>query len=196
MKILILTLVLTSPLRAQTSAPTPSEEVQAAADQAAKDPAAAGAKLDDLFGRLNSARPLLPQINSKDVELERLKRRLMPRPEDSAPAAPDGSRVSLRIPNASDRGRRETRESVDVAFSRPLPRVELGIGASERNVYWGTEQVENHRNAYLFLRVDLSRNPPASKLLHSPTVVHAESEVGPRNRVRSDEYSLHSLPRP
>lgn len=177
--ILGLLLSLTAPSRAQV-APAPAEQVQPG-------------NLDEVFRRFTSGKPMIPTL--KEVQAEQLKRDLAPRPEDVSSATP-GSNFALRNRPPLENIRRQTAESVDVAVSRPLPRVEFGVGYSESNVYVSSRHVEDNVSKYAFVRIDLSKNALARKLLHSPTAVHTETEVGEKVRVDSDEYTTKFLAHP
>jgi hypothetical protein len=188
MRSFALLLTLAAPLRAQTAAlpPAPAPAAEVPADDA---------KLDELFRRFTSGRPMIPTL--KEVQAEQSRRDLAPRPDEGGSAAA-GSHAGFGFGNQPPLAneRKATRESVDVAVSRPLPRAELGVGYSEANLYAGSLRLEHDVSKYAFLRIDLSKSPLPRKLFHSPTAVRVETEVGERVRVSSDDYSIRSLPRP
>jgi hypothetical protein len=180
MILITLLFLFAAPSRAQI-APAPTEAVR-------------GDNLDDVFRRFNSGKPMIPTL--KEVQAEQLKRDLAPRPgkEDSPEGASTNFANRNRPPLANVR--RQTTESVDVAVSRPLPRVELGVGYSEMDVHAGNRRVAGDTSKYGFLRIDLSKIPLPRKFLHSPTAVHTETEVGEKVRVDSDEYTTRFLKHP
>jgi hypothetical protein len=150
--------------------------------------------VDELFKRFNSGRPMIPTL--KEVQAEQLKRDLAPRPEArGSDEGPSGGFAQRNRPPLTDT-RRQSDESVNVAVSRPFPRVELGAGYSETNVYEGRRHLQDASRKYAFLSIDLSRLPPPRKLLHLPTAVHEESEVGENIRVEKDEYTARFLKHP
>jgi hypothetical protein len=184
-----LLLALASPTHAQvapalTEAPAPVGAVQPS-------------NVDELFSRFTSGRPMIPTL--KEVQAEQLKRDLAPRKEAGG--------VTLEIPGRSDFGhfnqppmqgvRRDSTESVDVAVSRPMRRVELGTGFSEEDVNVGTRRISGSTSQYGFLRIDLARAPLARKLFHSPTAVHTETETQDDHvHVSKDEYTTDFLKHP
>jgi hypothetical protein len=183
MILLGLLLSLAAPSRAQV-APAPVEQ-------------ATPVNVDELFQRFTSGRPMIPTL--KEVRAEQLKRDLAPwKGEGDAPSG---------LPGRSDFGhfnqppmqgvRRETTESVDVAVSRPLRRVELGVGASQEDVSVGNRRVSGDTSGYGFARLDLSKTPLVRKLFHSPTAVHAVTEVqDDRVQVSKDDYTVDFLKHP
>jgi hypothetical protein len=174
-----LILAFAAPARAQI-APAPAEQVTPE-------------NLDDVLRRFTSGRPMIPTL--KEVQADRLKRDLSPRPDEDA-TAPAQPPISLRNQNPQWNFRRETTESVDVAVSRPLRRLELGVGVKDTGVYQGSRNIEGRQDVYAFVRVDLARVPLARKLFHSPTAVHAQTEAGETVRVQSDEYTTKFLTHP
>jgi hypothetical protein len=180
MMLLGLLLSLAAPAPAQVG-PAPSAQVEPGA-------------VDELFKRFTSGRPMIPTL--KEVQAEQLKRDLALRPEAKDPGEGPSTSFAQRNRPPLTNIRRQTDESVDVAVSRPLPRLELGVGYSETNVYQGQRRVQDTTRKYAFLSVDLSRFPLRRKFLHSPTAVHAESEVGEKIRVEKDEYTTRFLKHP
>ena len=183
MILLGLLLSLAAPSLAQT-APAPVEQVTPGT-------------LDDIFSRFASGRPMIPTL--KEVQAAQLKRDLAPRKgEGDAPAGPPGRSEFGHFNQPPMQGvRRASTESVDVAVSRPLRRVELGVGASEQDVSVGNRSVSSDTSGYGFVRLDLSRTPLARKLLHSPTAIHAEISVqDDKASVSKDEYTVDFLKHP
>ena len=184
-----LLLALASPSRAQVAtalaeAPAPVEAVQPS-------------NVDELFSRFTSGRPMIPTL--KEVQADQLKRDLAPRN-----GAVSGS---LELPGRSDFGhfnqppmqgvRRDSAESVDVAVSRPVRRVELGVGYSEEDVNVGSRHISGGTSQYGFVRIDLSKVPLARKVLHSPTAVHTETEIQDDHvHVSKDDYTVDFLKHP
>lgn len=176
-----LLLSLAAPARAQT-APAPAAPVDAA-------------RIDELFKRFTSGQPMIPTL--KEVEAERLKRDLAPRKEDEAPAAPVFAGIGRCSAPPMEGVRRDTTESLDVAVSRPVGRVELGVGAATENVVVGRRTVFDDRRAYGFVRLDLSKLPLPRKLLHSPAATHAETVVqDDKIQVSKDDYTVDFLKHP
>jgi hypothetical protein len=154
-----------------------------------------GENLDEIFQRFASGRPMIPTL--REVQESQLKRDLAPRASDGSPA------VGAPAPTFAGRGtparpgeRRTTLESVDVAVSRPLPRLEFGLGASQRDVETGNLHQGSSTSKYAFASLDLSRTPLKRKFLHSPTAVHAQIEIGDKVRVESDGYTTDFLKHP
>jgi hypothetical protein len=181
-------LALAAPSRAQiapapTGSPAPAELVQPG-------------NVDEIFKRFASGRPMIPTL--KELQAERLKRDLAPRKDQGVgePAAPGIDFGHFNQPPMQG-VRRDSTESVDVAFSRPARRVELGTGVSEEDVYTGSRRIEGGQRAYGFVRFDLSKAPPLRKLFHSPTAIHSEVEVqDDHTRVAKDEYTVDFLKHP
>jgi hypothetical protein len=93
--------------------------------------------------------------------------------------------------------RRDATESVDVAVSRPLRRVELGAGYAQEDAYVGNRRLTGDTREYGFVRLDLSKTPLARKLFHSPTAVHAEVLAqDDKLQVSKDEYTTRFLKHP
>ena len=183
MIVLGLLLSLAAPLRAQV-APAPV-------------PAVEPGQLDELFKRFTSGKPMLPTL--KEVQAAQLKRDLAPRPDDkTAPALPRTAADIGRYSQPPKEGvRRDTTESVDVAVSRPLARVELGLGAAQENVVVGRRSVSDERRVYGFLSLDLSKVALPRKLFHSPTATHTETVVqDDRVQVSKDHYTADYLKHP
>jgi hypothetical protein len=187
-----LAFVLLAPARAQIAPaePTPDESARAIGVQAAKDPAAASAALNDLFRRLSLPRVVLPTW--QEVQQDRLRRDLVGAPARPAPS--DASTVD-RAP--IDPQGRTTRESVEATLSRPLPRVGLGVGCAQTAVDQYDERLFRDQAKFLFLGIDLSRIARPPRLLAPPVVDHDLIELAPsRVRVRSEEFVVDSLKLP
>jgi len=189
--------LLAAPARAQTAAaPSPDEQARAAAALAVKDPAAAAAALEKTFAALNAPRVVLPTW--EQVQRERMRRDLMPRGTSESPRGALSTTPSPRDTRSPlARRRRDSRESLDVAFSRPLPHVELGLGWTETAIDDGRSAARERvwDDAHAFLRIDLSKAIPARKLLHSPTFVHRQTETSDeRIRATREDYDVHSRP--
>jgi hypothetical protein len=183
MLLLGLLLSLAAPSRAQV-APAPAPQVEPGT-------------VDEIFKRFASGKPMIPTL--KEVQAEQLKRDLAPRKDDGSGAS--------STPGVSEFGhfnqppmqgvRRDTTESVDVAVSRPLRRIELGAGYAQEDVYRGTKHLMGDTRGYGFVRLDLSKVPLARKLLHSPTAVHSEILVqDDKTQVSKDEYTTRFLTHP
>ena len=151
--------------------------------------------LDDMFRRFASGRPMIPTL--KEVQADR--------PRANFPAVPVADDTALPA-TRSDFARRDTPplandyrmtgEKVDVSMARPLPRLELGFGYSSNDAYLGDRHIEGYTNQYAFAHLDLSRAGAARKLVHSPTAVYTETELGEHTRVSNDDYSIRSLAKP
>jgi hypothetical protein len=188
MTIFALSALLLIPAHAQnsptlTEGPAPVETVQPA-------------NVDELFSRFTSGRPMIPTL--KEVQAQQLKRDLAPR---------KGESVTAELPGRSNFGpfsqppmqgvRRDSTESVDVALSRPARRVELGVGVSEEDVNVGNRHLSGDTSRYGFVRIDLSKAPLARKLFHSPTAVHAQTEIQDDHvHVSQDDYTVDFLKHP
>jgi|GEM_PF-2438000 len=170
--------------------PTPSESAQAIDAQAAKDPAAAGAALNDLFRRLAAPRVVLPTW--AEIQQDRARRDLAAVPSFPEPLADPAGRAPL------DPHDRITRESVDVIASRPLARVGLGAGWSAIGFYKNDERVAGLQAKYLLLSVDLARVVRPARAVPPPVVVeHSLTEAGPtRVLVQSESYAVDALKLP
>jgi hypothetical protein len=177
--------LLSAPVRAQTVAAL-----------AAKHPEGASAALAQEIAALSEPKLVLPTW--KEVQQDRLRRDLTSLDgSSSAPAAPGVGLVDRQPPNGVLRARRFTRETLDVQFLRPLPRVELGLGWTEVGVDDGSRATgaRTGDDAHAFLRVDLSRIAAPRRPLHSPTFVHERSEVSAdRSAAARDDYDVHSRP--
>lgn len=190
---LLLPLLLCATARAQLvpAEPTPAESANAIGAQAAKDPAAASAALDDLYRRLSSPRIVLPTW--EEVQQDRLRRDLSRPPDGSATTDAQTYFGLSRI----DPQLRTTRESVDVTLSRPFPRVGLGAGWTQTTIYVNDQRVSRDEAKYFLLTVDVSRLVRPARLLTPPLVDHAETEVSPSHvRVTDDRRVVDSLKLP
>jgi hypothetical protein len=183
-----LMLALASPSRAQvapalTEAPAPVEAVQPS-------------NVDEFFSRFTSGRPMIPTL--KEVQAQQLKRDLAPLKGDGGSADLPGGSILGHFNQPPQQGvRRDSTERVDVAVSRPVRRIEVGAGYSEEDINIGNRHVSGNTSQYGFLRFDLSKAPLARKLLHSPTAVHAETEIqDDRVHVSQDDYTTDFLKHP
>ena len=190
---LSLLLMLGAPSQAQTA---PAESPAAVGQLQSADPAVSGAKLDDLFKRFTSGSPMIPTL--KEVQAENLRRALAPRPGEFKASILLPMDPALRGPGPiPDSPRRTTTENVDVSVSRPLPRVELGVGFGAQRVYAGNGPYEDDKSAYASVRIDLSKNILGRKLFHMPTAVHTKTKIGDSDaQVSSGEYSIDTLRKP
>jgi hypothetical protein len=187
-----LLLILSVSARAQIAPaePTPADMAHDISAQADKNPAGASASLNDLFRKLSTPGIALPTW--KEVQQERMKRDLsIPSNDEPKPQEP----YILGGPRTADYQIGQTRGAADVSFSRPLSRVELGLGASQTNVFLGNQQLSSDNAGYASVRINISRLAPKRKLIHSPTAIVDESDVTPSHvRVASHSYDIHSLP--
>jgi len=179
--VLGLLLSLAAPARAQV-APAPAAPVTAA-------------DVDEVFQRFASGKPMIPTL--KEVQAQQLKRDLAPFKKEAAASVPPGAGVGLFSQPPREGVRRDTTESVDAAVSRPVRRVELGVGVAEESVVIGRRAVSSEQRAYGFARFDLSKVPLPRKLFHSPTAIHSENVLqSDRVQASQDEYTVGFLKHP
>ncbi|HXT00582.1 MAG TPA: hypothetical protein VN915_07905 [Elusimicrobiota bacterium] len=152
--------------------------------------------LDEVFKRFTSGKPMLPTL--KEVQAEQLKRDLAaPLKRDEAAVVPSGAGIGLFSQPPRDGVRRDTTERVDVTVSRPVSRVELGVGVSEEDIDIGRRRIAGGQSAYGFVSLDLSKIPLKRKLFHSPTATHSEVVLqDDRVQVSKDEYTVDFLKHP
>jgi hypothetical protein len=182
MIILGILLALAAPSHAQIAPPLP--------ETASVEPLPSE-KLDELFRQFTSGRPMIPTLN--EARAAQLRGDLAQHPSEGGSFGTTlRTDFALRRKPPLTNVRRTTSERMDVAVSRPVSPVEIGMGSSETNVYEGNRHLEDDKSVYAFLRIDFSKNPLARKLFHSPTAVHTKTEVGEHVRVASDEYSVPS----
>ena len=192
-----LLLVVSLSARAQTrpAAPTPADMAADISARAEKDPAGAGASLNDLFKKLGTPGAVLPSL--KQAQQDGAKRSF------AAPAGdePGQDNVVLGVPRAQDYQIGYTRVSGDLSFIRPLPRVELGAGVVVNDVYLGNQLLSRDSAATASLRFNLDHVAPRPKLFHAPTLTYNESDLTPSHTLVGSRYYgsrelLHALTHP
>ncbi|MFI5350091.1 MAG: hypothetical protein ACHQ2Z_11140 [Elusimicrobiota bacterium] len=189
MIIMGLLLTLAAPSHAQTVPALPNEPTNASSPVSPEN-------LDEVFSQFASGKPMIPTM--KQVEADRRARDLSGPPLENG-SNPDAAGASLLLVHSRPSPvavRREMTESVDVAVSRPAPRLEFGAGYAERSVDVGYRPVESDDSVYGFARVNLAKTLPARKLFHSPTAVHTQIEAGEKLHVSAEDYTTRFLTHP
>jgi hypothetical protein len=185
-----LLLVLSLNARAQTvpAEPTPADMAHDISAQAEKDPAGASANLNDLFKKVATQGTILPTW--KEVQANRAKRD-WGAPTDDMPA-PGGP--VLGGPRTQDYQIGYTHNEGDIAFSRPLPRVELGAGVAVNSVYLGDQLLSRNGAVSASMRINLARVVPRRKLFHLPTLAYTQSDITPSHvLVGETDYTSNQI---